>query len=103
MAYQVLHLLAEVGYPPTPKQGTPQPGLMGWGGVYTRWGDPLAGYSPAGYPLARSERGVPKSGYPQLGTPLLLDLAWVPPPPAGPELPGGHVDKRQYDRVGSEI
>ena len=77
-AYQVLHLLAEVGYPPAgvppwpglmgvpevgyplaevpPQQGYPQPGLMGVPKVgyppsQVRWGVPKVGYPPQqGYP-----------------------------------------------------
>ena len=68
-AYQVLHLLTEVGYPPRP------PGLT--------WGVPEVGYPSLGYPLS----GYPPSGYPLAGpgsgTPPRLDLARVPPPPPG--------------------
>ena len=77
VAYQVIHLLPEVRYPPwpglmgvtcgwvSPWQGYPQPGLMG--------------VPEVGYPLARSE-GLPKVGYPlaRWGIPK-LDLAGVPP------------------------
>ena len=58
-AYQVLHLLPEVGYPPP--AGVPP------------WPGPTEG------------EGVPEVGYPLPagGTPW-LDLAGVAPPPAGP-------------------
>ena len=74
-AYQVLHLLTEVGNPPPPS-GSPHPGLMGgtWGGVSPHWGSPLLGYP--------SPIRVPPIGVPHQGTPQ-LDLAQVPPP-AGP-------------------
>ena len=61
-AYQVLHLLPEVGYPPPP-------GQVWWaGGGYPRWGIPQQGNPPA-----RSDRGLPEVGPPPAG---------VPPPPA---------------------
>ena len=96
-AYQVLHLLTEVGYPPCPglMGGVPEvgypphPGLMG---RYPRWGTPPVrypqvwrggvpevGYPSIGYPLSvttphqvppsRSDQGGPEVGYPALGTP----------------------------------
>ena len=93
VAYQVLHLLPEVGYPLWP-------GPMGG---YLRWGTPPAGVPPlsgltwgtwGGVPLGRGTpwpgpMGVPKVGYslagvlPGRGTPH-LDLAGVPPPPIRP-------------------
>ena len=80
-AYQVLHLLTEVGYPP-PRQGIPwlgypHPGLTG-------------GYPPVRVPPVQVWRGVPwppHRGTLPLGYHPWLDLAWVPPPPPpGPGL-----------------
>ena len=98
-AYQVLHLLLEVGYPPAgvlppgqsnggyPRWGTPQPGLMEGstqGGVPPGRGTPQSGLM-----------GVPKVGTPSRGTPWPglvggtwggYPLAGEPPPPPGPGL-----------------
>ena len=110
MAYQVLHLLSEVG---TPWQGTLWPGLMGGsrGGVppsqvqwgYSRWGTPSQvqwGVLEMGTP----SRGTPWSGlrvYLRWGTLPHLDLVWVPPPPPpGPDqgnpLPQVWTDRKHY-------
>ena len=73
-AYQVLHLLPEVGYPPTGVP--PHPGLMGG---YPSWGIPHQGIPHQGTPPpSQVQWGVPEMGYPP---PSWLDLAGVPPLP----------------------
>ena len=78
-AYQVLHLLPEVG---PPGRGTP-PARSDGGRVpkvrYPQQGTPWQG-TPS--PPARSDRGYPRSGTPSRGNPP-SDLAGVPPP-SGP-------------------
>ena len=111
-AYQVLHLLSEVGYPPPARSdgGSTQGGVPLPAGVPPARSDRdvtqgrvppwpgLTGSTQGGVPLpARSDRGVIKGGVlpwpgltggtrggvpPGSGTPQ-LDLAGVPPPPAG--------------------
>ena len=77
-AYQVLHLLSEVGYPPS--RGSPQPGLTGGRGVpevgvppsQVWWGGVLeVGYHPGqvGYPL---QQGYPPPAGPGWGTPAVV-------------------------------
>ena len=86
-AYQVLHLLTEVGYPPPLAVGVP-PQSRSYEGVskvgYPHWGTTIPGL-----------KGVPNVEYPHWGTPPVgvppqldlarvfprLDLAQVPPPP----------------------
>ena len=93
-AYQVLHLLSEVGTPPTgyppartargyPRWGTPlqgrvPPSQVQWGGGYPRCRTPWQGTPQQGTPLARSDRGIRGGVPPWQGTPH-LDLARVPP------------------------
>ena len=89
MAYQVLHLIPEVGYPSS--RGTPWPGLMGvpkvgyppvrsdrgyQGGVPPglTGGLPKVGHPPAG----GTPQPGPTGGYPRWGTPL------AGYPPGGP-------------------
>ena len=88
MAYQVLHLLPEVGYPPARSDRG-----------YLRWDTPQQGYPPArsdggtqggvplaGVPPARSNGGYPRWGIPQQGTPQpglmggVPELGYPPPP-----------------------
>ena len=93
-AYQVLHLLTEVGYPPC--WGTPRPGLTGG---YPRQGTPSLGTSLVRYPLFGYPHWVPLTwtslGYPPPGpgsgtTPL-------PGPGSGTPPRCGQTD-RQTDR-----
>ena len=80
-AYQVLHLLTEVGYPPPRSDGM---------GRYLRRGTPHQGIPRRGTPhpglKGGTQGGVPPSGLPPppaepgSGTPPWLDLAQVPPP-----------------------
>ena len=103
-AYQVLHLLPEVGYPP-PDRSTPQPGLTG----DTRGGVPPIRVPP----LGRSNGGVPPArfdgGYP----PARSDggyLTWLagpgrsnPPPPAGVDWQSETITSRLVLRTRSVI
>ena len=77
-AYQVLHLLTKVGYPPP--SGYPHPGLMGVPGVPPCWGTPLSrsdggylGYPPVRVPphpgLTGGYPWYPPSGHPPVGVP----------------------------------
>ena len=110
--YQVLHLLSEVGYPPSqvwwggtqgggtpPSRSTPS---QVWQGGYPRQGTPPArsdrgcprwstppsqvwqgGYQRRGIPLARSDRGYPWWGTPRQWYPPSWTWLGYPPLPAG--------------------
>ena len=94
-AYQVLHLLPEVGYPPpTGVRSSPRPGLRSDRGGYLRWGTPLArsnggGTPRQGTPPARFDGGYPRWGnppswtWPGWGTPPARTWPGYPPPPPG--------------------
>ena len=86
-AYQVLHLLPEVGYPPPPHR----PGLMGGGG-YPRWGilpagppsqvwwgGTWGGVPPSKGTSSQVWQGVSEVGYPPAGYPL-AGPGWGTPP-----------------------
>ena len=89
-AYQVLHLLTEVGYPPLgypPSRsdgGYPRWGTTHWGTPPSRSdpGGTRGGVLPIGVPPCWGTpcQGIPPLGYPPIGVPPRLDLAWVPPP-----------------------
>ena len=105
--YQVLHLLTEVGYPPSgyplsrSAGGVPEVGYPPLGypppsgyppplGYLPCWGTPRSGYPP---------QGTPQSGYPPVRVPpIRVPPAWTwlgyppawtwlryPPPPPGPD------------------
>ena len=98
-AYQVLHLLPEVGYMPIPRPGLTRggyprwyppsqvwPGGWGWGG-YPRWGSPQQRYPQPGLP-GLPRWGTPAGEPPRPPRPGLMwgggDLRSGNPPPAGP-------------------
>ena len=83
-AYQVLHLLPKVGYPPAGVH----PGQVWWGG-YLRWGTPLRGVPPSQFWQVGTQGGVTPLGQVWWGgTPL--GQVWQGgtwggvTPPAGP-------------------
>ena len=78
-AYRPRRIKYSICYPRwiPPSRGTPRPLLTGG---YLRWGTPQQGYTLTGVPPARSDRGLPKVGYP-------LSRSY-PPPSRGTPQPG---------------